>query len=126
MTSLDLVDPFWVELSALSLPTGTVTLDSRRLTVSDHAVLRYRQRVERLSRRQARRRLVDLVVDTEWEIRPRGWMPIVLHDDTHFGYPTRRLDVCLLERNGVIVTVLSWRFLQQVAPTGVRQAKPPR
>jgi hypothetical protein len=40
-------------------------------------------------------------------------MPIVLHADTHYGYPVSGVDVCLLERRGFVVTVLSERFLRQ-------------
>jgi len=86
--------------------------------VSDHAVLRYRERVESLPRVRARRRLEDLAATAEWQDLPRRWTTLLLHPGTHYGYPTRRRDVCLLERDGIVVTVLSERFLRQHARPG--------
>jgi hypothetical protein len=83
------------------------------LAVSDHAVLRYRQRVERIPRVQARRRLQGLAAMARWQELPRRWTALVLHPGTHYGYLSHRPDVGLLEREGVVVTVLSERFLRQ-------------
>lgn len=48
-------------------------------------------------------------------------MTVVLHPETRYGYPDRRSDVCLLEREGCVVTVLSERFLRQQEHTPRRQ-----
>lgn len=61
-----------------------------------------------------------------WQELPRRWTAVVLHPGTHYGYPSRRLDVCLLERDGVVVTVLSERFLRQRSPLRPRTGRTAR
>lgn len=84
-------------------------------------MLRYRERVERIARVRARRRVEQLAAEAVWEYEPRDWMTVVLYPDTVYGYPPRRLDVCLLERDGFVVTVLSQRFLRQQESTPARR-----
>jgi hypothetical protein len=112
MTSPD-VDLLWAELEQLAWSPERRGVVGDGLAVSDHAVLRYRERVERIPRVRARRRVQELAAEAVWEYQPRDWMTVVLHPNTVYGYPPRRLDVCLLERDGFVVTVLSERFLRQ-------------
>lgn len=121
MTSLELVDPLWVALQQLALPEGAPQLNIDDLRVSEHAVLRYRQRVDALPRGHARRRLEQLVPDTQWQTLPRDWMLIMFRSGTYYGYPSHRPDVCLLEREGFVVTVLSQRFLRHCSPYSGRR-----
>ena len=59
-----------------------------------------------------------------WQELPRRRTPVLLHPGTRYGYPSQRLDVCLLERDGVVVTVLSERFLRQQRQQGQLRLKP--
>ena len=106
------LDLLWRELALLAEHPERRGVVGGDLAVSDHAVLRYRQRVEGIPRVRARHRMGELAAAADWEGRPRSWMPVVLHPGTVYGYPTARPDVCLLERDGFIVTVLSKRFLR--------------
>lgn len=112
MTSPD-VELLWAELEELAWSHERRGAVGGGLAVSDHAVLRYRERVERIPRVRARRRLQDLASGAVWQDVPREWMTVVLHPGTHYGYPSGRPDVCLLEREGFVVTVMSDRFLRQ-------------
>lgn len=103
----------WSELTLLAEHPERRGVVGGDLAVSHHAVLRYRQRVEGVPRVRARHRMAELAAVAEWEERPRPWMPVVLHPRTTYGYPPVRPDVCLLERDGLIVTVLSERFLRE-------------
>lgn len=55
----------------------------------------------------------ELASAAVWQHVPREWMTVVLHPETHYGYPFGRPDVCLLERDGFVVTVMSERFLRR-------------
>lgn len=114
MTSPD-VELLWAELEQLAWSPGRRGAVGDGPAVSDHAVLRYRQRVERIPQVRARRRLQSLALEALWQDVPRDWMTVVLHPGTHYGYSDRRPDVCLLEREGWLVTVLSERYLRQEA-----------
>lgn len=96
---------------ALPEPDLAPTLDTRRLSIADHAVRRYRERVERVPRWLALRRIGAMIDTAAWESRPRSWMPVVLHQGTVYAYGAARPDVCLLVRDAAVVTVLSRRFL---------------
>ncbi|MBL8927469.1 MAG: hypothetical protein JNM77_14695 [Pseudonocardia sp.] len=85
--------------------------DPTRLLITDHAVLRYRERVERVPRWLALRRIRAMCSTASWTFRPHSWMTVVLHPATVYGYGAARPDVCLLVRDGAVVTVLSRRFL---------------
>lgn len=114
MTSPDVVT-LWAELEQLAWTPGRRGAVGDGPAVSDHAVLRYRERVERVPRVRARQRLQQLASHAVWEDAPRDWMTILLHPGTCYGYPDQRPDVCLLEREGWVVTVLSERYLRQEA-----------
>jgi hypothetical protein len=101
----------YAELCAMALPDEPPVVDTEHLVVSEHALARYRERVESLPRARARRALQRLLGQAEWTVRPRRWMPIVLHDGVRYGYPLTRPDVCLLVREEFVVTVMSKRFL---------------
>lgn len=92
------------------------TLDTATLLITDHAVQRYRERVERVPRWLALQRIRAMIPTVSWTFRPRGWMTVVLHPDTIYGYGTSRPDVCLLVRDSAVVTVLSRRFLAADGP----------
>jgi hypothetical protein len=85
------------------------------MVLSTHAVQRYRERVEGVSRRLAARRLRSLLTTAQWRSRPLPWTAVVLHPDVVYGYSPDRPDVCLLLRGRVLVTVLSCRFLRRTA-----------
>ena len=87
------------------------TLDPATLTITEHAVQRYRERVERVPRWLALRRIRAMIRTASWTSRPCSWMAVVLHPGTVYGYGAARPDVCLLVRDGAVVTVLSHRFL---------------
>ena len=86
-------------------------LDPTTLLITDHAVQRYRERVERVPRWLALRRIRAMIRTASWASRPRSWMTVVLHPGTVYGYGAARPDVCLLVRDAAVVTVLSRRFL---------------
>jgi len=89
--------------------------DPAEIVLSTHAVQRYRERVEGVSRRLAARRLRSLLATARWRSRPLPWTDVVLHPDVVYGYSPARPDVCLLMSGRVLVTVLSRRFLRQSA-----------
>ena len=80
---------------------------AQTLTISQHAIQRYQERVEAMCRGRAERQLRRLVLDAHWYPLPRPWTQIVIHPGSHYGYSPRRADVCLVERDGVVRTVLS-------------------
>ena len=82
------------------------TLDPMALLITDHAVQRYRERVERVPRWLALRRIRAMIRTASWTSRPRSWMAVVLHSGTVYGYGAARPDVCLLVRDAAVVTVL--------------------
>lgn len=90
--------------------------------ISDHAVKRYRERVEGVPRKLAVRRLDSLAGSATWRARPLGWTRVVLYPGVIYGYSSIRPDVCLLARDGVLLTVLSRRFLSEAEARGARVA----
>ena len=109
------------QLEALALPSLPAEVDLDTVVVSEHAVQRYQERVERVPRTRALRRVQALAAEAGWERRPRRWMTIDLQDHTFYGYPLHRPDVCLLLRYDRVVTVLSRKYLEQVSPSRGRQ-----
>lgn len=101
------------DVLALALPPADLDLDvdPDDVVLTAHAVLRYRERVEGVSRRLAARRLRHLVATAHWRSRPRVWTEVVLHPGVVYGYSPLRPDVCLILRGRVIVTVFSQRYL---------------
>lgn len=100
----------------LPAPELAHAIDTGALVVSTHAVQRYRERVERVPRWLATRRLQSLAGTAAWRARPLPWMQIVIRPGVIYGYSAMRPDVCLLVRGGVVVTVLSRRSLTTPVP----------
>lgn len=96
-----------------------LTCDAAEIVLSLHAVQRYRERVEGVPRRLAVKRLHGLLATARWRSRPLPWTEVVLHPGVAYGYCPGRPDVCLLLRDGVLVTVLSRRFLRRTAARAV-------
>lgn len=116
-------DPFLLaSLRRHALPDSDVVVVPGSLAISDHAVQRYRERVERVPRKLAGRRLDVLACSATWTARPRSWTRVVLHPKVIYGYSSVRPDVCLLVRGGVLVTVLSRRFLGESGTPRARSA----
>ena len=103
MSQLDLLDA----LRLLALSEECPEIHGEELTVSHHAIQRYQERVEAMCRGRVERQLRRLVLDARWYPLPRPWTQIVIHPGSHYGYSPRRADVCLVERAGVVRTVLS-------------------
>ena len=109
--------PTRTDILALALAPADIepTHEPAKLLLSTHAVQRYRERVEGVSRRLAARRLRRLLAPAQWRSRPLPWTAVGLHPDVIYGYSPDRPDVCLLLRGRVLVTVLSRRFLCRTA-----------
>lgn len=105
----------YAELSALAATSDPMVIEPARLVISDHAVARFRERVEGLPRRCARRRMVRLLADSEWQRYPARWARVVLHDGVRYGFPRSRPDVCFLVRDEIVLTVLSRKFFGRTA-----------
>ncbi len=105
------------EVLALALPDPELdlALDPADVVLTPHAVVRYRQRVEAVPHRMAVRRIECLITTARWRSRPRPRTEVVLHPGVIYGYSPRRPDVCLLVRDGVLVTVYSRRVLAQAS-----------
>lgn len=108
---------------ALPAPDLGLAVDPGAIVVTPHAVQRYRERVEGVSRRLAVRRIQHLIAAAKWRTRPRAWTQVVLHPDVIYGYSSDQPDVCLLVRRQVLVTVLSRRYLEQAESTFRRSAR---
>jgi hypothetical protein len=104
------------------------------MLLSHHAVVRYRQRVEGgISYVTAVQRLTALMSDAKHRSRPRYWTPIVPAPGLIFLYPHARPDICLLVKEGVVVTVVDrasarrWKEQERFAAMGgARSARPYR
>jgi hypothetical protein len=103
---------------ALPNPDFGLVVPPAALAVTPHAVQRYRERVEGVSRPVAVRRIQHLLATAQWRSRPRPWTLVVLHPHAIYGYSVDRPDVCLLMRPQVLVMALSRRFLEQSASRG--------
>ena len=75
-----------------------------------------------ISRKLAVRRLEELAGSADWRARPLSWTRVVLHLGVIYGYARARPDVCLLARDGVLVTVMSRRFLRYAGTRGPHAA----
>lgn len=111
MSQHDLLDT----LRSLALPDDCPELHGQDLPISKHAIRRYQERVESVGRRRAEERLRQLVLDAHWYPLPRPWTQIVIHRGSHYGYTPIDPDVCVIERGGVVRTVISRRFLAAVS-----------
>jgi hypothetical protein len=105
------------DILALALGPADIDLthDPDGIVLRTHAVQRYRERVDGVSRRLAARRLRSLLATARWRSRPQPWTDVVLHPGVVYGYSPDRPDVCLLLNGRVLITVLSRRFLRQAA-----------
>lgn len=75
------------------------------MVVTHHAVQRYQQRVEPVGTEVARRKLVAAVSRTRARPTPRWWTPVRAAPGRSFVYPVEMPGVCLLIRDGAVVTV---------------------
>src|SRR4051794_36284800 len=95
----------------IALPDPDLVTAPGVLVLSDHAIQRYRERVEGVARKLAARRLDQLACTAAWRARPLAWTRVVLHPGVIYGYSAFRRDVCLFAHDGTLVTVMSRRFL---------------
>ena len=88
---------------------------SQQPRISQHAIDRYRQRVDAVVPAEAARRLGDLAQDSTRRLTPRRWTQAAPSPGVLFLYPHADSDVCLVMKGSTIVTVfsrvvcLSWR-----------------
>ena len=94
-------------------PDLDLVVDGDDLVVTDHAVRRYRERVERVPRWLATRRIRALASSAAWRARPAPWMQIVIRPGVIYGYSPVRPDVGLLVRDSAVLTVLSRRSMTE-------------
>lgn len=119
MTTADHSTPTPDDILALALEPADLDLmlEPASIVLSTHAVQRYRERVDGVSRRIAAVRLRSLLATAHWRSRPLPWTNVVLHPGVVYGYSSHQPDICLLLRGHVLVTVLSRRFLRRSAAT---------
>lgn len=96
--------------------------------ISQHAIDRYRQRVELVDAATASGRLAEMAAASTRRPTPRRWTVVAPAPRALFLYPHHRSDVCLLMKDETIVTVFSrvicleWRARQPDGhPRRVRQ-----
>lgn len=71
-----------------------------------HAVRRYQERVAPVSTSEAFRRLASLSETAKIRATPRAWTTAVPQPGLRFAYPADSPGICLLVRDGCILTVL--------------------
>src|SRR6478672_6239989 len=84
----------------IALPDPDLVTVAGPVVISDHAIQRYRERVEGVSRKLAARRLHELAHSAAWRARPLAWTRVVLHPGVIYGYSVVRPDVCLFVHDG--------------------------
>ena len=72
---------------------------------SRHAIQRFQQRVATVSTAEAFRRIQEAAAHARVRATPRWWTPVAPQPGIVFLYPASMPGVCLLARNGVVVTV---------------------
>jgi hypothetical protein len=97
--------------AVLDLAEFDLAVGAADLVITAHAVQRYRERVERVPRWLAMRRIRTLAATASWRWRPLPWTQIVIRSGVIYGYGAVRPDVCLLVRDDAVVTVMSRRAL---------------
>lgn len=80
-----------------------------------HAVRRYQERVELVSTAAAFRRLEVLAASSRIRSTPRWWTPARPAPGLSFAYPASLPGVCLLVRDGAILTVFERSQCQEWA-----------
>jgi hypothetical protein len=91
-----------------------------------HAVQRYQERVTAVSTAEAFRRLSELAAHARVRSTPRWWTPVDPAPGLSFAYPATEAGVCLLLRDGAILTVFersqcrSWAATRDELTTGPR------
>jgi hypothetical protein len=106
----------------IALPDPDLVSVPGPLVISDHAIQRYRERVEGVPRKLAARRLDELARTAAWRARPLAWTRVVLHPGVIYGYSVVRRDVCLFAHDGTLLTVMSRRFLDEAEVRRARSA----
>lgn len=102
---------------ALALDDADLPIEGAGLVVTDHAVQRYRERVEGVAPRRAVHRLRQFAESARWRSRPQAWTRVLLHPGVVYGYSRAYPGVCLLVRSGAVVTVVTRRmFAEPLAP----------
>lgn len=98
------------------------------MRLSHHSIERFQRRVApEASHLSAARQLSDLAGDAKCRPRPRHWTPASASPGTTFLYPHARPDLCLIVREGVVVTVVdraSARRWAAAEPSPVRAVRP--
>lgn len=90
--------------------------------ISQHAIDRYRQRVEPVDAATAADRLADMAAASTRRPTPRQWTEVAPTPGVLFLYPHGSSDVCLVMKNNTIITVFSrvicmeWRTRQLGGP----------
>jgi hypothetical protein len=92
--------------AALPCPTG------HGLIASDHAVQRYRERIEHVSEPLARQRIAQLCAGATFRPQPPTWHDGVLRPGTCYGTVAGLPDVCLVAAGRVVLTVITRRSVQ--------------
>jgi hypothetical protein len=75
--------------------------------ISRSAIERYRHQVDFVSPIEAERRLRVLAADAARRPTPRWWTKAVPGPGVLFLYPRANSDICLLAKNGTVVTVFA-------------------
>lgn len=99
---------------------------------SRHAVQRFQQRVAPVTTAEAFRRIQTAAANARVRANPRWWTPTAPQPGLVFLYPASMPGVCLLARNGVVLTVyersqcLSWEHdpPARARPTAYRRPSP--
>lgn len=104
---------------------------NHRLTISNHAVQRFQERVApSISNREAVSQIRSILATANSRSRPRWWTRVAGESPgCRYLYSANRADVCLVVREGVVVTVFSrsvcaaWRASQPAIDRPVRHLR---
>ena len=106
----------------------------RNITVSHHAIDRYRERVDpAATKHEAAARLRSLAATGRARSRPRHWTRVAGEQcGCRYVYSAEAPGVCLVVTNGTVVTVFSratcarWRSERAISTAAPRPARRPR
>jgi len=104
---------------------------NHRLTISNHAIQRYQERVApAISNREAVSQIRSILATANSRSRPRWWTRVAgERPGCRYLYSASRADVCLVVRDGAVVTVFSrsvcalWRASQPVMARPARHLR---